>query len=174
MGTASKVIALIGAILGVLSVVLSFVLPEWFGWYRYVAISTGPGPSWFLTGFGTGILAPPPVPDTGIAIWVLIGGIVLIIGAFLLTIGAFKESKTLGVIGGLLMLVGPLLLIVEVLIGTGDFIEFVGLFNGESGFALLWGSRTPNPLVTIFWGVWIGFFLAIAGGFLGLIGGATV
>ena len=29
-----KIIALVGAVIGILSVVLSLVLPEFFGWYR--------------------------------------------------------------------------------------------------------------------------------------------
>lgn len=59
------------------------------------------------------------------------------------------------------MLAGPILLTVELLLE-------IGFWEGFPEFAL-WGSQAGAD-----WGVWIGFFMGLAGGVLGLIGGASI
>ena len=99
---------------------------------------------------------------------VLVGGILVIVGAFACLASAFVENKIIGILGGLLMIVGPLLLIVDVMLGMSEFMEYMEL-SGDSGIELLFGSAGGAN-----YGIWIGFFMAIGGGVIGLIGGALV
>jgi len=85
-----------------------------------------------------------------------------------LIIGAAKEIKVMGIIGGVLTLIGPILLFSNLLIGIYDFQGLLGDPN------VFWGFREVGPGVWLSWGVWIGFFMALVGGVLGLVGGATV
>ena len=174
-----KIIAIVGAVIGALSVVLSLVLPELFGWYRSHVSVVGLEAGYYLHGFGifdtsNSLLLPMPPGVDEMVLLVMIGGILMIAGAVVCALGAFVEKKFLGLLGGLLMIVGPLLLLVDIMTGMSEFIEFLELFNGESGVGLLFGSTSPAPGVTFSWGLWIGFFLAIGGGIVGLIGGATI
>ena len=162
---AGKIIAIIGAIVGILSVLLGLLLPELFSWYRLDVPMGG----LYLTGFGTNIADPSPSPVDEIAMLVLIGGILVIAGAVACVIGAFAEKKILGILGGLLMIVGPLLLLVDIMMGMSEFMEFMESFTGDSGVDLLFGGVGPAD-----WGIWIGFGMGIGGGVVGLIGGATV
>lgn len=173
---AGKIIALIGAIVGLVSVVLSFIAPQIFSWYRIEISMLGVTGGYYITGIGTfSAVLVPPLPD-GIAILELIGGIVLIIGAVVCIIGAAKELKAAGIIGGILILLGPLLLIIDLLIGISDFGLIIDMITGVPGTAdtLFWGSFSPAPGVLLSWGIWIGAFIALAGGALGLIGGASL
>ena len=164
MGT-GKIVALVGAVVGILSVLLGLILPELFSWYRLSV----PGGGLYLTGFGTDIFDPSPGPDLEMAMLVLVGGILVIVGAVACLASAFVENKMIGILGGLLMIVGPLLLIVDVITGMSEFMEFMEFFTGDSGADLLFGSVGP-----VDWGLWIGFGMAIGGGVIGLVGGALV
>ena len=94
----------------------------------------------------------------------------VIVGSIMCIIGGAAESKPLGIIGGILIIVGPLLLIVDLIIGFSD-ISLLELAI-PPGSNLIFGSESILG-GTLSWGIWIGFFMAIAGGVLGLIGGAT-
>jgi len=175
-----KIIAIVGAVIGALSVVLSLVLPELFGWYRTHVSVLGVEAGYYLHGFGifdasnSALLPMPPGVDEMVLL-VMIGGILMIAGAVVCVLGAFVENKIFGILGGLLMIVGPILLLVDIMTGMSEFIEFVELFTGaDSGIGLIFGTESPAPGVTISWGIWIGFFMGIGGGFVGLIGGALV
>lgn len=171
---AGKVLALIGAIVGLVSVALSFVLPAFFGWFRIEGAVGGITViGFYITGLGTfAVTGFPGFP--GIAIFELIGGIVLIIGAIVCIIGAVKESKVAGIVGGILILVAPILLLLDLLIGMSGFSILIETLGGPPGASVLWGSFVPAPGVLLSWGIWIGTFVALGGGVLGLIGGATL
>ncbi|MBY8984268.1 MAG: hypothetical protein KGD65_04305 [Candidatus Lokiarchaeota archaeon] len=173
---AGKVLALIGAIIALVSVALSFIAPAFFGWYRIEVSSLGITVGVYITGIGSIVTVPAILPVEGMAIFELIGGIVLIIGAIVCIVGAVKESKAAGIVGGILILVGPLLLILDLLLGLGDFAALIALLGGPTGTSAFWGSITivGPPDVVMSWGIWIGAFLALGGGVLGLIGGAAV
>jgi len=101
----------------------------------------------------------------------LIGGILVLVGAVACIIGIFKGMKSVAVIGGLLMIIGPLLIVLDMLIGLSDFSELVKDRTLEEGFALILGKKSPYAGLTIRWGLWIGSYLALGGGLMGLIGG---
>ena len=173
---AGKVLALIGAIIALVSVALSFIAPAIFGWYRIEISSLGITAGVYITGIGSLVVVPATLPVQGLAIFELIGGVLLIIGAIICIIGALKESKVAGIIGGVMILLGPIILILDLLLSFGGFTELIELLGGPAGTNAFWGSITivGPPDVLISWGIWIGSFLALAGGVLGLIGGASV
>ena len=164
---AGRILAIIGAIVGILSVVLYHLLPELFCYWR---LDGGAAASIFMGGFGFAngtLLGIPFGPEYAEDIYLLLVGILIIGGSALLIIGALVENKALGVIGGIVCLAGPILLIIDLLVGLGIFEDIGGLL--ASGETLLFGSQ---PGVN--WGLWIGTFMAIGGGVVGLIGGATL
>ena len=164
---AGKVLGIIGACICLASLLLSMVFPLWFSWYR-VSISDGITTlGIFLTGFGNFISEGIP-PITDFVFLTLIGAIILIAGAIILIIGATKEVKIMGIIGGILTLIAPILLLLNLSIGFYDFQGLVGDPN------VFWGLEMLGPGVLYSWGVWIGFFMAVVGGILGLVGGAIL
>jgi hypothetical protein len=158
---AGKLIAIIGGILGILSIVLFYVLPDFFCLWRIY----GGGDSINIGGFGAGAgtimgidFGPEDAEDT----LLVIIGVLLVAGGAIAIIGGLIENKMIGVLGGIIMLAGPILLSVELLLKTGFWDGFTqdNLFLGSAG-----GAN---------WGVWIGFFMGIGGGVLGLVGGASL
>lgn len=165
---AGKVIAIIGACISLASLLLSILLPELFSWYRFSLSDGVTTVGFFLTGFGNFISVGGVPPQTDIIFLTLIGAFVIIVGAIILIIGAAKEIKAMGIIGGVVTLIGPILLLFSLVIGIYDWQGFIGDPN------VFWGLREIGPGVWLSWGVWIGFFMALVGGVLGLVGGAIV
>ena len=168
-----KVLTIIGAIVGLASILLSFIFPELFSWYRYEVSGMGSSGGWYLTGIGSVIDIGNTSPY-GLSILGVIGGTLVILGSILCIVATVKESKGIGVLGGLLMLLAPLLVVIDFLVGMSELAGVIGdnmdLFIGrnwywEDFFALTWAYT---------WGLWVGFFLGIAGGAIGLIGGIAL
>jgi len=159
-----KIIAIIGGILGILSVVLFYVLPDIFSFWHFV----GGGAGLYLGGFGfwdgTGM-----DPEYAEDILLLIIFVVIVAGGAIAIIGGLIENKVAGILGGILMLAGPILLIVALATEMGDFKDLAAIIEfatGEKG--LLFGSFGPLD-----WGIWISTYLALGAGIVGVIGGAT-
>jgi len=175
-----KTIVIVGAVVGLLSIFLSFILPQYFGWYR---IEGSVGGSvvigLYITGLGTITTIGPPGGPSGIVILELIGGIIFMVGAILCIIGVllpmfYKEIKALNNVGGILMLVAPLFLIIDVQIISGpEFRDFISTLAGSpTAVSMFWGSIRVGPDAVINWGIWIGSFTAFGAGVLGLVGGS--
>jgi len=167
-----KIVAIVGAIIGILSVTLGLVLPEWMGWWRYLVSGAGATSGYVVNGFGmlTNVgVTPPPPPEIALFFMVLIGGIMVLAGSAILIIGAVKESKVVGLIGGIVLLLGPMLLVLDLLIGIGDYSMIL-----LPGTTVFWGSYEVAPGVFLNWGIGIGAFMAIGAGAVGIIGGATI
>lgn len=170
---AGRVFALIGALVGLSCLLLSLILPELLCWYKYEGFSAGLTAGWYLTGFGT-IINRGPIGPLDNSIVVLIGGIVVIVGAVILCIGsAAMERKTAGLIGGILMLLGPILVIADLLIGISELAENMKLLVDGVGGIIFWGTFDTG-LIVHSWSLWIGFYIILVGGFLGLVGGVAV
>jgi hypothetical protein len=168
-----KGLTIIGAILGIASIFLSFILPELFSWYRYEVSGMGTSGGYYLTGIGT-VIDIGNTSTMTLSILGVVGGILLLIGSILGIVATVKESKGMGVLGGLLMLLAPLLLVVDFLIGMSELAEAIE-FNMNIFLTRDWYWEDFFALVTSYtWGLWIGFFLGTAGGVLGLIGGITL
>jgi len=171
-----RIAAIIGAIVGLLSVILSLILPELFCWYSYTItnIFSLNKSGYYLSGFGTTITIPYSSAISTIALLELIGGFLVIGGAIICIVGVTKESKKIGSIGGILILLGPVLLLVDFLIGISEYYEMVAFIQTiPANESILWGTfRIMGDDYA--WNLWIGFFMAVAGGVLGTIGGATL
>lgn len=173
---AGKSIALVGAIIAVVTLILSFIVPQYFGWYRIEGTTLGVTAGVYFTGLGTLAVVPAIIPFAGLDYLQLIGGIVLIVGVVVCIIGAAKEMKAAGIVGGILILVSPLMLIIDLLVSAGDFAAIIMSLGGPPGASVFWGSFLISgpPDVLLSWGLWIGFFISLGGGVLGVIGGATL
>ncbi|KKN16107.1 hypothetical protein LCGC14_0979180 [marine sediment metagenome] len=166
---AGKVFAIIGGILGALSVLLYYAAPEIFCLWRLNAPLVPL--KLYFGGFGANsgeLGAIPFPPEYSGDIILMIVGVLIISGSVLAFIAGIAESKKIGILGGIILLAGPILLLVEIIANLGIFGTIAATWlPGES---LLFGS--------IFgagdWGIYIGSYLAIGGGLLGLIGGATI
>lgn len=167
---AGKVLARIGAIIGLLNIGLTIFLESLLPWYR-VEVS-GPGDTGFayVTGLGT---VDSTIEQYDLFLLGFIVGIIVIIGAILCLVSAAKGSKAMGIIGGIMMLAGPLLLIMDLLLGISEIAQDMDQFVDTAGGSIFWGSYSDGSTYYV-WGLGFGFFLALGGGILGLIGGATV
>ena len=166
-----KVVAIIGAIIGIASVLLSLAVPALFSWY-HIQITGGYSGGLYLTGFGS-VISDPSGADYEIAMFALMGGIMVLAGAALCIVGGATEIKPLGIIGGILMIIGPFLVVLDIFMEFSEYAEIVNAYIDVFGGTVFFGSESGGG-TTIFWGLWIGYFMAIFGGILGLIGGATI
>ncbi len=165
---AGKVFAIIGGVLGVLSVVLYYIAPEIICLWR---LDAGVTLKFFFGGFGSQsgeLLTIPFPPEYSGDIILMIVSVLIIGGSVLTFIAGLTERKVVGILGGIILLAGPILLLIEVIAKIGVFETIAAVWlPGEN---LLFGSF---PGVAD-WGIGIGSYLAIGGGILGIIGGATV
>lgn len=172
-----KNLTLIGAILALITVLLSMVLPQFFGWYRVELTSLGITSGVYVTAMGTITqIGSIPFSSNGSGGFEFFGGLLFIIGAIICILGVAKESRVAGIIGGILMLLGPLPMILSLLTGGGNYSYIKEFLGVSTDVDLLWGTFTSTgpPIEIISWGLWIGFFLALASGVLGIIGGAKL
>ncbi|MFW9875513.1 MAG: hypothetical protein ACFFG0_20605 [Candidatus Thorarchaeota archaeon] len=118
----AKYFALIVAILGALTVLLSLFLPVLLGWYRIVIHDISGPDGYYLNGFGIIHTSDPwglPIPP-GIELLVFsgpIGGMLVLVGAVACVGGTFREKKNIAIIGGVLMVLGPFLIVLDMIIG---------------------------------------------------------
>ena len=155
-----RVIAIIGGVLGILSIVLFYVFPGLFSLWRIY----GGGNSVNIGGFGAGagtIMGIDFGPESADDIILLLIGVLLVAGGAIAIVGGIVEVKFVGIIGGLIILAGPILLSVELLLELGFF---EGYAPGDN---LFFGSTAGAN-----WGIWISFFMGVGGGILGVVGGA--
>ncbi|KKN39193.1 hypothetical protein LCGC14_0745770 [marine sediment metagenome] len=162
-----RIFAIIGGLLGILSMVLFYFMPEIFNLWRFA--DEGSFVFIYIGGFGSWSREIPI--NLGIRfsedIFLLIVSLLIVGGSALSIIAGVKGSKTLGILGGFILLAGPVLFLLEVItqIGViGDVLEIIPLL---SSFNLVFGNAGAQ------WGIWISYFLTIGGGLLGIIGGAT-
>ena len=162
---AGKIVAIIGGILGILSIVLFHVLPEFFGFWR---LDAGAALKIWLGGFGFsggevgGIGVDPEYTEE---ILFLIIGVSVVAGGALAIIGGLVENKMIAILGGVVMLAGPILFIVGAAIEFGPFEDLGAIL--PPGNNLLFGSEAGGT-----WGLYVGTFLALGAGVLGIVGGA--
>ncbi len=173
-----KIVAIIGAAVGIASVLLSLAIPALFSWYHYDVDATGYGSfGIYLTAFGTIVEDMPYPVSIDMVTLVLIGGIMVLAGAGLCIVSGVTEMKPLGIIGGILMIVGPLMLIFDLIGEVSDFAEDMNNMADALDTNVFFGSYSYTYYgftVNYGFGLWIGFFMAIGGGVVGLIGGVSV
>lgn len=172
---AGRIIAIIGGIIGILSIALFFVLPEIFCFYRMEVTSIFGDVSTYLggPGFASGTLMGVPYPPRLVAnndIFLILTGVLTLAGGIITLIGGAVNKKVVGIIGGLILLGGPLLLIASLFLELGTLGDLTAVFTAF-GQSPIFGTYS-DPTGTATWGIWIGFFMAIGGGVVGVIGGA--
>ena len=165
---AGKILAIIGGVLGVLSVVLFYIAPDLLNLWRLDAPLTV---RVYIGGFGAWsgewLAIPFPIEYSGDIILMIIG--VLIIGGGVITsIAGVVESKVVGILGSVILLAGPTLLLIELIAKLGVFGDILIPLMGDVN---LLAGNIPGVAD---WGLGIGSYLAIGGGILGIIGAATV
>ncbi len=164
-----KVFALIGGVLGVLSVVLYYIAPEILSLWRLddpmllVRVYFGGFGAWSGEDFGV-----PFSPQYSGDIILMIVSVLIIGGGVITFIAGVAESKTVGILGGIILLAGPTLLLVELIAKLGVFGDILIPLMGDVN---LLAGNIPGVAD---WGLGIGSYLAIGGGILGIIGAATV
>lgn len=174
-----KALAIIAGLLGLISIFLGFIIPDIGAWFRFEASAGGTVLlGQYINGLGIASIGGTMASlfgsgGSGIAMMELIGGIICLLGCLIILIGGAKESKGLGIVGGLLILMGPIILIVDMMVVSADTFNAMLALFGAGGQSILFGSITilGNTLV---WGLWIGSFLALGAGVLGIIGGAML
>lgn len=164
---AGNVVAIIGGIIGILSVTLFYVLPEIFSFWKIETDFFGMGKKYYG---GIGFLFNPLSLSHSFTfdIFLILMGVFVIAGGILILIGGIAHKKVMAITGGFVLLVGPILLVITILLqyGTIGFIFRTELLGQNPIF----GTATIHPY-TYTWGVWIGWFMAIGGGIAGIIGG---
>jgi len=164
-----KLLAIIGGIMGILSIALFYVMPEIFNVWRFfdegssVSIYIGGFGSWSRDiGFNFGIRFSEDI-------FFLIVSLLTVGGSVLVIIAGVKGSKTLGILGGAILLAGPALFMLMILTQIGIIGDVLGIIPTLGSFSLWFG----NAMGAV-WGIWISLFLVIGGGVLGIIGGAKI
>lgn len=175
---AGKLLALLGGLLAILTIALFYVMPTVFAWWGVSVTTSGTVVSSFSVGGFSSISASAlGTTSTGFTtadIYLILEGVLIIVGAIMAILGALKESKGIGMLGGILILVGPILLIYALVSGLGVFEIYQSTYTlaGMTG-TLIMGSFDFG--VTSFnYGLQIGGYLLIISGVIGLIGGLTI
>lgn len=163
-----KVFAIIGGILGVLSIVLFYVSPEWFCLWRYMDVTDMPI---YIGGFGTEveILFGDSYSRFTNDIALLAVGVFLVAGGVVAIVGALVKFKGLCTIGGALMFLGPVLFSIELMVRSNYF----SFWEPAEYKNLFWGTL-PWLNGAEYWNIGISFFMGAGGGILGIISGATL
>lgn len=188
MGMAGRVIAIIAGIIGILSVLMYMVLPDFFAFWRIDAYGfplvdfqawiggfaqkTGEGSALVLDELGITAGTITYTEDmilTIIAIAIIAGGAVSIIGGII-------GNKWIGLVGGIAMLLGVIAFIVGLAIQFGDFADLgdlIGEFGGEN---LLFGSGNSLtiPGLEADWGLGMAAWFGIGAAAAGVIGGILI
>ena len=179
----SKYIALVGAILGILTVILFYLLPEIFCLWRIEAKGTE-NLRLFLGGFYSMAYATSPLAiEQGVLFLKFIQTLepillivsILIAGGFVITlIGSIEGKRNTGIGGGIALLFGPILFMIALLTGMGTLFGELASTLGLVGQNLLYGKIYEPYIILITWGLGPGFYVVLAGGILGVIGGALM
>ena len=160
----SKIIVLLGAIIGLISV-LSYYASESFGaWWQLTWEFWRFERNYYINAFGYSedrqILG-----NIGTA-----AGVVFLLGSFLALIGGIQESKSLSIFSSLLMFIG-IGLFLYALSQWDDFERFLNVLEFLSGdeYNVFYGSHGNWT-----WGLGTGFFLGVIASFIALIGAAKM
>lgn len=172
-----KAVVIIAAIMGFLSVLLFFVssfLGSWWfmqmsGSYEDISMSMGV----YMDSFGVlhGEFMGITMSEQALGAPGSFAGIVTLLGALLLLIGGATEKKGLGIAGAMIIILGPILFIASFLMGVSDALPVDNYYSQM--LELFYGSRSSGG-ASVTWGLGPGFYLALAGGIMGIVGSAKL
>ena len=156
-----RYIAVLGGLLGIVAVLISLI-PSDVSWWS--VRDTIFNQSTVLNAFGIFTLSNGNVvlpPDY----LILIAGLSFLIGSLLITFSAIQKKKAIAILSGLIMVVGLIVFCVALNAKTNW---------EEVNILLIWLNSQSNLLFGEYfvfqWGLGIGFYLAIVGTVIGIIG----
>lgn len=164
-----KIVAILGGLVGLLASIL-FLFEGSLGWWEVVYTPIfGNAVRGDLSPFGTYQLGTGDVEMWGGLF--LFSGIIFVLASVLLIVASAKESKGGAILCAILMIVGLGLFIYalgsdEGLLQIKDFLDWIG----GSEYNVYFGSVDFGFLGAWAWRFGNGFFIAIAGAVIGLIG----
>jgi len=175
---AGKLLLLLAGLLAILAIALFYVMPDIFGLWGVTSVLAGVTiDSMTFGGFSSfqNVTLLGTQSSLAMDLYLMAGAALVVIGAIIAILGALKESKGIGMLGGLLILAGPLLLIASLIMGLGVFGNYLSAYTnlGMTG-TLIMGSIDFAGVGTLTYGLKIGAYMLIAAGVIGLIGGMTL
>jgi len=183
MGSVGRVIAIVAGIVGILSVVLFMVMPDFFAFWSCDVSGFAPLDfKLWIGGFaqraGEGTM-PIPGMETDVTytedMILTIISIVIIAGGALSIIGGVIQNRIIGLLGGIAMLLGVVAFIVGLAIQFGDFADLGDIIEVFGGENLLFGSGSiPLPPLDADWGLGFGAYFGIGAAAAGIIGGILI
>jgi len=188
MGTVGRVIVIVAGIIGILTLLLFMVMPDFFAFWRIDAygVPLVDGKLWLggiaqragdgnLLGLGleTDLTYTEDLLLTIINVITLAGGAICVIGGVL-------NKKIIGLVGGILMALGVIAFIVALQIQFGDFSDLGDIIDFFGGNTLLFGSGEgelpfpfpPGTILDADWGLGMGAWFGIGAAVAGVVGGA--
>jgi hypothetical protein len=181
MGTVGRVIVIVAGIVGILSILLFMVLPDFFAFWRIDVYGFAPvdGTLWLggiaqragqgdilAQGLETDLTYTEDLLLTIINVITLAGGAICVIGGIL-------NKKIIGIVGGILMVLGVVAFIVALQIQFGDFSDLGDMIDVFGGDTLLFGSGSNAfPAFEGDWGFGMGAWIGIGAAVAGVVGGA--
>lgn len=155
-----KLLLVLGALLGILSIILYFIEESFGAWWRIEGIGTS-----YMSAFGT-YSTGEDLLDSILGFYGILGPILFIIGAICVFIPLIKKNKAYGFLGSFLMIGGMVIF----LIGLGNIEDYESILSGI-GFLT---SSEYNVFFGEFgfwsWGLSIGFFIGAIAIFFSIIG----
>ena len=179
MGTVGRVIVTVAGIIGILTLVLFMVIPDFFAFWRMDAYGFAPadGSLWLggiaqRAGDGTflGLGLETDLTYTEDFLLTIIN-VITIAGGAICIIGGVLNKKIIGLLGGIVMVLGVIAFIVALQIQFGDFSDLGDMIDAFGGDTLLFGSGSAGPLEAD-WGLGMGAWFGIGAAVAGVIGGA--
>lgn len=175
----ARTLLTIAGVTGLISLFLGFILPDIGAWFRFEASADGATLlKYYINGLGYEIIRGSIAQSlsglgSGIKMMEFLGGLCSLIGCILCLIGGARESKEYSITGAILILFGPILLIFDVLVLSSGNFNLILLIFGATDQSFLFGGLTIMGN-TLAWGLWIGSFLALGAGVLGILGVITL
>jgi hypothetical protein len=165
----AKIIAIIGGIVGIAATILWLVAPS-LGWWEIIFDPIiGNNVEYYLSPFG--IFTYGDTTENWLGLF-LVGGLIFLVGSILILVGAAKESTGIAVLSAIVMIAGIGLFCYALYSyeDLQDILEFMEFWGGE--YTVFFG--TYNFFGTWNWRLGNGFFIAVAGAIIGLIGSFMV
>ncbi|MFX1379444.1 MAG: hypothetical protein ACFFA4_10160 [Promethearchaeota archaeon] len=167
---------MIGGILGLSSILLTIAFPNLLNWYRieYIEEVSGFIFGLYITGFGSAYIIGTVPIVISLILLELFGGILILTGSIGCIFSAIKESRVIGIIGGILILLVPIIFTIDLFLGLGFFIQLItslgaGSFRGTLFYGMM---RYSGAILT--WGVGVGFYICLASGIIVLSSARTI
>ncbi|TXT53431.1 MAG: membrane protein of unknown function [Promethearchaeota archaeon] len=166
-----KFIVAIGAIIGIVSIILFFISDAAGAWWQVTRNpSIGSTQHWYMNVFGQFQDQESFDPeDLTLGFYGILVAILVILGSVLGFVAIAKQAKAIGILGAVLIIGGIVLFLISLndVEGFQDVISVMEFFSSED-YNVFFGNA--QFLGAWSWSLSFGFFMAAAAGILILIG----